>query len=147
RRLATENAHALQHSLRNQGARGEAADAAMGQPARDRAAAQAAVRIRSDATDERDHGAHHHAAAARRPAPRPPLPAQTARAVRSHSQEGAGLLPQHLLRNAEPPEEPGQDLKTLPAAAFTRSKPLDTPDRDTLQATPPTFPPGNKKGP
>src|SRR5690606_27513581 len=57
------------------------------------------------------------------------------------------LLPQHLLRNAEPPEEPGQDLKTLPAAAFTRSKPLDTPDRDTLQATPPTFPPGNKKGP
>ena len=63
---------------------------------------QEGVRVQRHERDERDHGAHDHAAPARCAGASRALPAQAAAAGRPDSAEGAGVLPEPVCRDLEP---------------------------------------------
>src|SRR6476469_1530841 len=103
--MAAEDADAVQHRLGDQGARGQVVAAAMGIVHREPCRSKAGLRIRSDAADERDHGAYHYAAPAQCARTRASLRAQACRPFRALAQKGTGVLSEFVARNAQPFEE------------------------------------------
>src|SRR5205814_956409 len=80
------------------------------------------LRIRGDVPHERGHGAHDHAAPARRGGKGAPLPAQASRARRARAEEGARFVPQSLGGNAVTPQAGGEDLKWTIATFSARPR-------------------------